>query len=149
VLAYEILACTTATGLVQIGRLHLILVEGEGKGSSQDSPIWTGRTDTNKRVTFDLEPVLLSPDMEIDRFYEALVSQPYYSTMRPVGARGPPPSGQRHPTSALFCSPGLVSKGSYALVRITSARGHTLKGTCLAPFSISQWSSLKVLMDKS
>ena len=52
--------------LCQVGRLHLVLVEGPGKSIKQDSSAttattWTGRTDTNKRVVIPLAHDLLQP----------------------------------------------------------------------------------------
>lgn len=47
---------TTATirnSLLEVGRLHLVLVEGRAnKQPYMDTILWTGRTDTNKRVIF-------------------------------------------------------------------------------------------------
>ena len=41
----------------EVGRTHLVLVEGTSKKSSAE---WAGRTDTNKRVVFERKPVATS-----------------------------------------------------------------------------------------
>lgn len=83
---------------IEVGRVHLVLVEGPGKGSTAEVLVWTGRTDTNKRVIFN--------DW-LDR------------------------------------ERGTVEKGRYVVVRITSARGHTLRGQAIRLSSISDWCANK------
>lgn len=97
-------AASRRNAMIETGRLHLVLVEGLGKGSTPEAAVWTGRTDTNKRVVFGDWP---------DR------------------------------------KKGSISKGSYVVVRITGARGHTLRGNPEFLCSISEWSSKKLSFPSS
>lgn len=46
-----------ARNAAEVGREHLVLVEGPSKRSTPDSPTWTGRSDTNKRCIFPYRDV--------------------------------------------------------------------------------------------
>jgi tRNA A37 methylthiotransferase MiaB len=50
---------------VEVGQLRLVLVEGDSKKSSLESPRWSGRTDQNKRVVFSKEPCFESIDSAV------------------------------------------------------------------------------------
>ncbi|CAM9828603.1 unnamed protein product, partial [Heterosigma akashiwo] len=85
----------------ELGRTHLVLVEGPAK---RGEGLLTGRTDTNKRVVFAGE-----------RPGEAAAGG---ARGGQGGARSPPP-------------PCLLRPGDYAAVRIEAATGHTLRGAAL------------------
>ncbi|KAL7439797.1 hypothetical protein ACHAXH_005744 [Discostella pseudostelligera] len=107
---------------VEMGKLRLVLVEGEAKSSTADNRMWSGRTDQNKRVVFASE----------DCFIEEEVAQVLSSNNACVEDTG----GE----SLLLedvANQGILktrvglSRGDFAVVRISEVRGHTLKGQSL------------------
>jgi len=57
--------------LVETGRRRLVLVEGPATRSTADAPMWTGRTDGNKRVIFSAANIVL-PDLHSPHLQTAL-----------------------------------------------------------------------------
>ena len=153
----------------QIGRLHLVLVEGEGKkipaapssvdtqysnadtdkrtgtvndNSNRIGVSWTGRTDTNKRVVFPASaltsPVLTGLSREEAEKFASLILE---------GERGATDLGPGLESVAALvrdmeserargreggsivekAEEQTVEKGSYVVVKIIAARGHTLR----------------------
>ena len=98
---------------MEVGKLRLVLVEGEAKRSTPEEKMWSGRTDQNKRCVF--------PD-----------SQGFWTEeeIRQLLFHSPDPNND-----ILRTKVGL-SRGDYAVVRVTEARGHTLKGEALWRSSI-------------
>jgi MiaB/RimO family radical SAM methylthiotransferase len=94
----------------EVGKLRLVLVEGPSKRSTPESPAWHGRTDQNKRIIFPVQHDLscVTDDKIIDPV-TLLSSDP---TIDPI----------IHET---------LRKGDYAVVEVTEARGHTLRGRML------------------
>jgi len=96
---------------LEIGRMHVVLVEGRGKKGNN---VLTGRTDSNKRVVFDDVKVL-------DGFAsleEAMCEQ-----------RGTSSNRGRHVE---------IKEGMYVIVKITAAHGHTLSGVAIAATTLQQ-----------
>jgi len=109
---------------LEIGRLHAVLVEGPGKRQGT----WTGRTDSNKRVVFADAPVL-----------DGLTSvEAAALALAPAVAAdiGTAVAGLLKLRSTSLA--GRVSKGVVVAVKITQARGHTLRGQPLALTSLRQ-----------
>lgn len=100
----------------EVGKLRLVLVEGEAKRSTPDDKTWSGRTDQNKRCVFSDSNEFWSED-EVRK----LVSR------APVSVEN---------ASDILKTPVELSRGDYAVVQITEARGHTLKGQALWHSSI-------------
>ncbi|KAI2489429.1 Uncharacterized protein family UPF0004 [Fragilaria crotonensis] len=88
---------------VEVGQLRLVLVEGESKKSTIESPRWSGRTDQNKRVVFSKEPCFesIANNVRVD-----------------------------------------LEPGDYAVVKISEARGHTLRGRALWRTTLQEFSQL-------
>jgi len=107
---------------VEMGKLRLVLIEGEAKSSTAENRMWSGRTDQNKRVVFASE----------DCFIEEEVAQLLTSNNVCV-------EDNRVESLLLddVASQGILkkraglSKGDFAVVRISEVRGHTLKGQSL------------------
>jgi len=145
----------------EVGRLHVVLVEGLGKPSSSGSPMWTGRTDTNKRVLFSATAQVLSEFSAIDA--AAFASLPVTDLL---GGRFDDPmlvkeaanqaiatlekdvldliisknlSLRKHGSQLNNKSLGeaIVDKGKYVIVKIAACRGHTLRAVPLAVTSLS------------
>jgi MiaB/RimO family radical SAM methylthiotransferase len=91
---------------VEVGRLRLVLVEGESKKSTTDQPSWSGRTDQNKRVVFPEETCW----NQIPTNENAVQVQ--------------------------------LTPGDFAVVEITEARGHTLRGKPLWRSSLQHFAEI-------
>jgi translation initiation factor IF-1 len=117
---------------VEVGRLRLVLVEGESKKSTPENRFFSGRTDQNKRVVFPFgsfateEEVLThlqSSELIVDNLSnESLVGGFIGNAMK---------------------TKVELSKGDYVVVQIEEARGHTLKGNALLRSSIAGFERLK------
>lgn len=107
---------------MEIGKLRLVLVEGEAKSSTAENRMWSGRTDQNKRVVFASEACFVEEEVA--------------NLLSSVNLC----SGNSVLESLLFddvVNQGLLkrkvglSRGDFAVVRISEVRGHTLKGHSL------------------
>ena len=93
----------------EVGKLRLVLLEGAAKKKKTDltdDEIWQGRTDQNKRIFFPYQPVLKDTDA-IGLFANRFVDD----------------------NSTLATSHAVA--GEYAVVQVTEAKGHTLRGQML------------------
>jgi MiaB/RimO family radical SAM methylthiotransferase len=130
----------------EVGRLRLVLVEGESKRQNASTPgirLWSGRTDQNKRILFPVEfngdeanagadssvpcwteahiqPLLnhghSSVDAGVRQMLAVVDDRNFTSTI---------PSTLPHTTA------GQLRVGDYAVVHVTEAKGHTLRGQLL------------------
>ena len=120
--------------LLEIGRLHTVLVEGPAKlkassGDDEERGLhWTGRTDTNKRVVFRDTPVLAANRLKKEHV-TMLLADAQVSAFDIS-------SDHRHDTRSEASS--HVEKGDFVVVRVTECRGHTLKAEALALTSITE-----------
>lgn len=96
----------------EVGRLRLVLLEGESKRSKPGMLRWHGRTDQNKRIVF---PV--SDDLQCWSDHDLFVGRNFVGTV-------PSPSSR-------------LMHGDYAVVEVTEAKGHTLRGRLLWKTSIA------------
>ena len=108
--------------LEEVGRIRLVLVEGETKKRSRDVDgvrTWQGRTDQNKRIVFpvgswDDDDLAVPCWSEVDaRSRMDRLRNPV--TMMDEALLADAPSER-------------LQKGDYAVVYVTEARGHTLRG---------------------
>jgi tRNA A37 methylthiotransferase MiaB len=112
---------------IETGRLHVVLVEGNGKKSTADKVTWTGRTDTNKRVVFGGSKILdsFTPlDASVFRRLSGVEAQEALSTTAKRAAE--------------------VRKGMYVVVKIVSCRGHTLRAVPIARTTLVEAHNLKL-----
>ena len=109
---------------VETGKLRLVLVEGPTKKQSKvlvpGSMTWHGRTDQNKRVLFAVDDVEDADD------FRAMTAQTW-SEGDVLKVLGEPQDG----STVLPLVNATVSPGDYAVVYITEAKGHTLRGRLL------------------
>lgn len=152
----------------ELGKLHLVLVEGHSTKSTDKSPYFTGRTDGNKRVIF---PATSVPILDI----EAVTSKAYFPALGSL----PEEIGEWTLQDLLFgdistwsirdiqslLSHGLLMNpffqvsegrtnvvdkesliGNYAVVRILKADSSTLRGVMLAKTSLRDFSKLKMII---
>ena len=110
---------------VEVGRLRLVLVEGESKRSTPENKTFSGRTDQNKRVVFPAGSFATEEEV-----------------LKHLQSSG---SGLDIDGQSLLAMKTKVelSRGDYALVQVEDARGHTLKGTALWRSSIVGFEQLK------
>ena len=90
----------------EVGRLRLVLVEGESKRSQPGNRQWNGRTDQNKRILFPI-----GENRGVICFREKDILN---------GLTEAPESGET-----------TLNVGDYAVVLVTEAKGHTLRGRLL------------------
>lgn len=125
---------------VEVGRVRLVLVEGETRrsrksgGGDDGVSSWQGRTDQNKRVMFPVrQPSGNSGDMDgflaggwlptEEEVTPSLLSSLFLDGGNNAAAPSPLPPA---PTTRVALRPG-----DYAAVLVTEARGHTLRGRAL------------------
>lgn len=93
----------------EVGKLRLVLLEGPSKRSTPEAPAWHGRTDQNKRIIF---PV--NDDLSCVSGYDGFAGTvlPSLDSRQDVAET-------------------TLAKGDYAVVRVSEAKGHTLRGKLL------------------
>ena len=126
---------------IEVRKFRLVLVEGPTKkqqaDSSRGTATWHGRTDQNKRILFDVEMEIGSGvrnakvwgkdhvlEMLQQREQQILTSDNYVP--------------KEHPTMRTDLNPG-----DYAVVFVTEAKGHTLRGRVLWKTTISKFAQLE------
>jgi len=122
---------------VEVGRLRLVLVEGPTKKQRPDAPegraTWHGRTDQNKRILFDVETSTGDNDAmnatawKEDHALEVLRQQQQPDTNAPSKNL----AGDATTTD--------LATGDYAVVSVTEAKGHTLRGRMLWKTTLSDF----------
>eukprot|EP00581_Thalassiosira_minuscula_P007073 CAMPEP_0183702598 /NCGR_PEP_ID=MMETSP0737-20130205/648_1 /TAXON_ID=385413 /ORGANISM="Thalassiosira miniscula, Strain CCMP1093" /LENGTH=872 /DNA_ID=CAMNT_0025929231 /DNA_START=62 /DNA_END=2680 /DNA_ORIENTATION=- len=119
---------------MEVGKLRLVLVEGEAKKSTAENRTWSGRTDQNKRVVFASDACLI--EEEINPFLSHLSSSNNFS-FNNKGEKSLLFSGIGNSDATGYPQTKVeLSRGDYAVVQVTEARGHTLKGQALWRSSI-------------
>lgn len=107
----------------EVGKLRLVLLEGSSKRSTPDAPAWHGRTDQNKRIIFPVNNDLsCCTDDDVDSVRHHIFG--------PASADGSLTQIPRR---------GTLEKGDYAVVRVTEAKGHTLRGELLYRTSLKRF----------
>jgi MiaB/RimO family radical SAM methylthiotransferase len=104
-----------ADNQAEVGRVHLVLVEGESKRSTAAAPEWTGRSDTNKRVVVAAPPAgVLPPSLGV-------------ALAEATGA------------AERWCG---IQPGQYIAVRVVRAGVTTLSAVPLAVTTLSEFAAL-------
>lgn len=125
---------------VEVGKFRLVLVEGPTKKQKPDLPLgtatWHGRTDQNKRILFDVEKETGSglrnaKVWKEDHVLQLLQQQQQQTTSADLHIP------LEHPTASTG-STDLIP-GDYAVVSVTEAKGHTLRGRVLWKTTISNF----------
>ena len=125
----------------ELGRLHVVLVEGYGKDSTD---IWTGRTDTNKRVLFSSTSAILE---DLSRDEAELFSSISFENNQLAftnntseiksSAEQATLDLEKKVSSLISTFPDFkrqarIDKGIYVIVKISACRGHTLRAVPIA-----------------
>jgi len=120
---------------LELGRLHCVLVEGEAKRPGQ----WTGRTDSNKRVVFSDAVVL--DGLGADEAAALALAPATHSSVEACVTDLLSRRGGAAPSAlaaGLGRQAGRVTKGSILVVKVLSAKGHTLRGAAVALSTLGQ-----------
>mmetsp|Transcript_20539 Transcript_20539/g.51064 ORF Transcript_20539/g.51064 Transcript_20539/m.51064 type:complete len:540 (-) Transcript_20539:64-1683(-) len=128
---------------VEIGRLRLVLVEGPTKKQNSDlqpgKATWHGRTDQNKRILFDVEKEMGSGLRNAKVWNEDYVLEVLQKQQQATSAEFQIP----HEYPTLSNSSAQLNPGDYAVVSVTEAKGHTLRGRVLWKTSISNFAKFE------
>ena len=122
---------------MEVGKIRLVLVEGESKKSRPGKRAFSGRTDQNKRIVFPIE--YGAENCSNDK--EGLVGQCWSEEeigpmLRRLDGEG---------AALLQGMPKIkvpLGPGDYAAVLVTKARGHTLQGHALWRSTLSGFDGL-------
>mmetsp|Transcript_18927 Transcript_18927/g.40723 ORF Transcript_18927/g.40723 Transcript_18927/m.40723 type:complete len:286 (+) Transcript_18927:1-858(+) len=124
---------------VEVGKFRAVLVEGESKRSRKagyDGPmLWQGRTDQNKRIIFPVEhcwddaPLREWIRTTSNQQRNTINMERWAELQRPLLFDGPQVS---------------LQKGDYAIVQVTEAKGHTLRGRLLWRTTLQRFSELNL-----
>lgn len=114
----------------EVGRLRLVLVEGESKRSLPEARAWSGRTDQNKRIIFPVnDDVSCWTQASLDPLLHAVKN--LSSTPSSILQRN------NLPLINLSSLPRVtLQAGDFVVVEVTEAKGHTLRGKLLWKSSI-------------
>lgn len=117
---------------VEVGRLRVVLVEGEARRKRSSSEfgatkVWTGRTDQNKRILFPAYDDHGDGD-------DATVWADDVSIVADDSSTPP-----RVP----------IRPGDYVVVEVTAAKGHTLRGRALCRTTLARWKERTVVAETS
>jgi MiaB/RimO family radical SAM methylthiotransferase len=115
----------------EVGQLRLVLVEGESRRSTPTQRQWHGRTDQNKRIRFDIQDESDHvPGTDDGEDEEDGIRCWNDDDMRSI-LMGESPA-TLYPTSFLETPKrSILKRGDYAVLLVTEARGHTLRGKLL------------------
>jgi len=117
---------------MEVGRLRLVLVEGESRKNNQN---WGGRTDQNKRITFPIRGE--SPKCWSEESIRPILSSISQSNVDPMI--------RSSLMYELVNSPKVdLKKGDYACVQVTEARGHVLRGKLMWRASLKGFEEMGV-----
>lgn len=115
---------------VEIGRLRLVLVEGKAKRQGfPGAATWHGRTDQNKRVMFGVKDTSPGVTETMDEAYASILLQQTLAGNRNLSLQ---------PASRSSLAPG-----DYAVVEITEAKGHTLRGRLLWKSTLAGFANME------
>lgn len=121
----------------EIGRLRLVLVEGESKKSSAERTTWQGRTDQNKRIVFPVTDVVDDGNASTVFCWSdhdlLNVLQQSTATNNDSSATGVliMPKRRDEIIHQYRPSASKLQRGEYAVVQVTEANGTTLLGRLL------------------
>eukprot|EP00978_Attheya_sp_CCMP212_P016333 scaffold42660_cov48-Attheya_sp.AAC.1 len=126
----------------EVGRLRLVLVEGESRRSTPEQIQFSGRTDQNKRVVFS-SAVATAAITAVDGPQQY---SHYWTSneIRPLLKQLPTTMSTNRNDLDMYNNVLLQTKvpiqaGDYAVVEITQARGHTLQGRALWRTSLTEF----------
>jgi len=121
---------------MEVGKVRLVLVEGDSRKSTKDKRVWGGRTDQNKRILFPVKaPRNSAYENDGGEGNNSLPSPQCFSEDSIRSVISTLESSGLTSTDAIYNlvqSPKVnINIGDYAAVLVTEARGHTLRGRLL------------------
>merc|ERR1712130_555291 len=107
-----------------VGRIQLCLVDGMAKKSTPEDPVFSARTDSNKRILFPANqvPNLMTSSHAFGVDHEGSLSS-YISNSQSVLEQ--------------------IMQGEYVVCMVTEARGHVLRGEAICKTSIQHFETIK------
>jgi tRNA A37 methylthiotransferase MiaB len=121
---------------IEIGKLRLVLVEGESKKSRGGCRSWGGRTDQNKRLIFDIKE-------DIPKCWSEEAVGSMLSTLNQHYGKDSMAKSQLLYDFAK--SPKVdVKPGDYVVVQVNEVRGHTLKGKLMWRATLQGFSEMNL-----
>jgi MiaB/RimO family radical SAM methylthiotransferase len=124
---------------VEVGKLRLVLVEGESRKSKEGSRSWGGRTDQNKRLVFETKE-------QTPKCWSEESVKPIFGALN-----------QSYPSNAMTRSDLLygfaqsprveLKAGDYAVVQVKEARGHSLRGNLLWRATMQGFNEMNLRQD--
>jgi tRNA A37 methylthiotransferase MiaB len=121
---------------IEIGKLRLVLVEGESKKSRGVCRSWGGRTDQNKRLIFDIKE-------DIPKCWSEEAVGSMLSTLNQHYGKDSMAKSQLLYDFAK--SPKVdVKPGDYVVVQVNEVRGHTLKGKLMWRATLQGFSEMNL-----
>lgn len=143
----------------ELGKLHLVLVEGEGKKSTPGRVMLTGRSDGNTRCVFPATETIVTSCVlgnvkENEVRSEVKVSlqdvlkshQPFQTDKSRSSPSTMPADSNTIDIESQQFSDGMVARvpqeGDYALVEITEAKGQVLYGRAVAITTLTSFHTI-------
>jgi tRNA A37 methylthiotransferase MiaB len=111
----------------EVGKLRLVLVEGESRRSKEGSRQWRGRTDQNKSIVFPIP----TNNMNGQQTPMCWSEESMKYILEAGGARSNAPSVNLINNFVHETPQVELKAGDYAVALVDEARGHTLKGKLL------------------
>jgi MiaB/RimO family radical SAM methylthiotransferase len=108
----------------EVGRLRLVLTEGESKRSKPGARTWSGRTDQNKRIVFPVDDEATCWT-DTSSALQSAIQSTRLGLSSNAGFDGD------------LASHVSLQKGDYAVVEVTEAKGMSLRGRLLWRTSIA------------
>jgi hypothetical protein len=125
----------------EVGRLRLVLVEGESRRSTPEQVQFSGRTDQNKRVVFSSATATATVDhgpQQHSHYWTSDEIRPLLKQLPHIRSTNGNDLGIHH-HPLLLQTKVPIQAGDYAVVEITQARGHTLQGRALWRTSLTEF----------
>lgn len=116
----------------ELNKYQLVLVEGDAKKSSIQSPTLTGRSDGNKRCVFEAKDVLI-----LDKQLERNLYEQFSSSLLDE-------SNLSHTTSPRR----LPLPGDYVIFVTKESKGQTLYGQALAITTLLDYQEMKTYLER-
>jgi MiaB/RimO family radical SAM methylthiotransferase len=131
---------------IEIGKLRLVLIEGASRRNMEGQVTWSGRTDQNKRILFSVNPLEDTTNSSSDGLggssrtaVQAVDGDWIASHLR----QGAFLHSNDHHSFVAAPSTTTMVPGDYAVVQVTEAKGHTLRGRLLWKTTLAKFAELE------
>ena len=142
---------------LEVDRLHLVLIEGEGKKARGGGSTWTGRTDTNKRVVFEdckvIDSLSKSEALAVatvswkgmkDAYTLQQANEVVAGILAASRAQQRTLSNGSSGSSGSSGSMTTLQAGDYCIVKVLRGKGHTLEAAAVAKVGLREADALSL-----